>query len=201
MRAEHVDSFFRDGSLRLSSFAAFKQHTDEQRRDEREGSSLLIHTNREAGDQTLAAWGDYGSSAYVLCGSLRQDGVLMKDLECDSYIQINNTARFRELVAKHIAGFRFAKEGPCRYQEMKIVDRDLGPVDVELLSLEELYGLVHDQLKDDSIFLKEQRFSHQAEYRLLWFTSGTTEPFIDIQVPEAIRLCSRPQTSTPGARP
>ena len=37
MDAEYVESFFRDGSLRLSSFARFAKHPDEQLRDKAEG--------------------------------------------------------------------------------------------------------------------------------------------------------------------
>jgi hypothetical protein len=37
MDDKYVESFFRDGSLRLSSFASFAKHPDEQLRDKAEG--------------------------------------------------------------------------------------------------------------------------------------------------------------------
>lgn len=189
---KYVDAFFADGSLRLSSFATFHKHADEERRDEKEGISLLVHSNQEGSGQTLTGWGEHGRNAYVLCGALRQDDGLMNDFQCDSYIQINDTAGFAQLVANQIAGFAGVLAGPCRYAQMRIIERDLGPIDPDSLSIEEIYRLANDQQKLEALFLKEQRYSHQAEYRILWLTSGTTEPFLDIKVPDAISLCSRP---------
>ena len=40
--AKYVESFFNDGSLRLSSFARFAQHPDEQLRDTNEGTGMRI---------------------------------------------------------------------------------------------------------------------------------------------------------------
>ena len=45
--SKHVDSFFIDGSLRLSSFSRFHKHSDEQRLDRGEGRTFFVHkTNK-----------------------------------------------------------------------------------------------------------------------------------------------------------
>ncbi len=39
LEKQWVEAFFADGTLRLSSFARFAEHEDEQRRDENEGKT------------------------------------------------------------------------------------------------------------------------------------------------------------------
>ena len=49
MAQKHVDEFFEDGSLMLSSFTKFREHPDETKRDAEEGQSHIEQTNPNAG--------------------------------------------------------------------------------------------------------------------------------------------------------
>ncbi|MHB8093825.1 MAG: hypothetical protein ACYDH0_02690 [Candidatus Aminicenantales bacterium] len=197
---QYVDEFFKDGSLRLSSFALFKKHQDEQRLDKNEGTVFFVHRSQQGSGQTIEAWGHYGLNAYVLSATMLHNEDLLKSFGCNSYIRINNPTEFGICIAKHVPGLEAGLEGPCLYQGMKIIERDLGfiditkfkdPADPSKLAKPRLDRFIIDQMKHYPFFLKEKSFSHQAEYRLLWITSSPIDGFIDIKVPEAIPLCSR----------
>jgi hypothetical protein len=203
--SRYVDAFFEDGSLRLSSFAEFKRHKDEERLDPKEGEVSFFHTTEERGGQTLFARMNHGHDAYVVSAAMRHDKELMRSFGCDSYIRINDPTQFGTLVAQHIPGFRAGAEGPCLYQGMKIMQRDLGYLDSARLSDPKnpdqedekvVERLVNEQTKHYPLFMKDQRYAHQVEYRLLWITFSDVEGFLDIKVPEAIPLCSRPDPLT-----
>jgi hypothetical protein len=66
MKPEHIDDFFRDGSLRLSSFESFRKHPDEARRDVQEGMVAMI-VNTPTGPFNIL--GANGQEAYILCAS------------------------------------------------------------------------------------------------------------------------------------
>jgi len=53
LEKQFVDAFFESGSLRLSSFAKFSRHKDEQRFDPDEGYGMVFHRNHEGTGQTL----------------------------------------------------------------------------------------------------------------------------------------------------
>jgi len=203
--AEYVDAFFVDGSLRLSSFRMFKQHADEQRLDKREGDTMFVHRTSQNGGQTISAWASHGKTAYVLCGTMRHEQSLMERFGCDSYIRINDPTKFGIVIARHIPTFRVGAEGPCLYQENKIIERDLGYIDIQRfsdpgdpgsISKTMMNRFVNDAMEHFPFFLKDSQFSAQVEYRHVWMTSTQVEDFLHIRVPEAIQYCSKPSWIT-----
>ena len=44
LEKQYVEAFFRTGALRLSSFARFSKHTDEQRLDGNEGTVSIVYS-------------------------------------------------------------------------------------------------------------------------------------------------------------
>lgn len=204
--ATYVGAFFNDGSLRLSSFAVFKKHEDEQRFDDREGRTMFVHVTQQGGGQSLSAWGRHGLNAYVLCATMRHDEALMRNFGCDSYIRINDPTKFAVLLAKHVPGFLVGAEGPCLYQDKRIIERDLGYIDLDKLPRDPsdptkpdkraIDRFINDQMQLYPFFLKPRPYANQVEYRLLWVSPAAAEGFLDIKVPEAIPLCSRPNSLT-----
>ena len=197
--AEHVDAFFDDGSLRLSSFARFAQHKDEQRLDEHEGASVFVHRRDEGEIKTVIALTSHGRNAYVLCGSTRFDQVLQAKFQRDSYIRIDNSVGFGEAVARQLAGYTDGLEGLCVYQNSRTIE---GKVEFDLdslmprpeatIDLTEFNRVVNSAQGHLPFFLKEKSFADQAEYRLLWLIDRDADAFIDIKVPDARQYCSRP---------
>lgn len=202
---QYVDAFFQDGTLRLSSFKMFGTHADEQRLDVREGKVQFVHTTQQRGGQTFSAWATVGLNAYVLCATMRHDDSLQRHFGCNSYIRIHNTTGFGMAVAKQIAGVVAAFEGPCLYQRMKIVSKDLGYIDESLfrdpsdprkLRVEDLNKFIFSQLQQYPYFIKDVKYAHQSEYRFVWLLPRDAECYLDIRVPDAIAFCSRPNILT-----
>jgi hypothetical protein len=203
--AEYVQQFFADGSLRLSSFSQFKQHRDEQRLDLTEGQTCFVHRTERAGGQTFFARAHHGDNAYVLCTTMLYSRELMTAFNCDSYIRINDPTDFGVRVARHIPGFQAGAEGPCLYQDNKVIEHDLGYIDVSQFAdpaspsqpnRERLERFINDQMKHYPFFIKHSSYSHQIEYRFVWITSSPTKDFLDVKVPEVISICSKPNSVT-----
>lgn len=191
-----MDDFFEHGRLRLSSFAKFLQHEDEQRNDSKEGHALLIHRTAEGGGQTLAVRIEPNHNAYVLCGSSVPSHSLKEAFGADSAIIIRDVVGFVEAVAEAIPGFVRSIHGICSYQSTRIILRDLGWNDIadaetsdpEKMNQAGLDVALGELLTADVNFLKGAEFAHQVEYRMLWAVEKTNE-HIDIEAPNAIRFC------------
>ena len=198
-----VEQFFNDGSLRLSSFQNFKKHTDEQRLDKNEGQTFFVHRTSQNGGQTLEALAEHGRDAYVLCGAMRFEKNLMTSFGCNSYIRINDTTKFGMAISRHIPGFVAGMEGACLYQENKIIEKDLGYIDLNALKTEsgavdmsKMSSIINQKMRHYPYFLKDKFYSPQLEYRLLWIVNSQIDDYIDIKVPEATQFCSRPSELT-----
>lgn len=200
----YVEAFFTDGSLRLSSFRSFHQHSDEQRLDVWEGFSTFFHATADNGGQTIMARIIHGRDCYVLSASAIHDEDLEGAFDCDSYIQINDSTNFGMAVARHIPGIRAGIEGPCFYQQQRMFIRDLGGyVDLKTLAKDGLEQEIDPQKLKEFVtaraahwplFLKDMAYSHQAEYRFVWKATSDTSEFLDIEVPEAREFCSPPSS-------
>jgi hypothetical protein len=198
-----VRSFFRDGSLRLSSFALFRRHADEQRLDTHEGLASIWQsvTAPDGRPMTMRVDLEGGSHGYVLCAAMRHDPVLMNAFQCDSYIRIWNTTKFGESVAKCLPGFVRGVEGPCLYQAQRAVvarsDGSRPPVVPASLKTREEVGewarrVAIRNAEHYLLFLKHTSYAHQSEYRMLWFVDSPVTGHIDIKAPDAREFCTPP---------
>jgi hypothetical protein len=207
LEKEHVDSFFSTGALRLSSFAKFATHRDEQRFDPNEGKGHVVHRSSEG--QTMMATVSQGHNAYVLSASTSYLPDFSRDLETDSGFRINDSLAFGDAVSRCIPGFGVGLEGPCIYIAKRVLDRDTGPIDLESLRVSpgskeldmgKLVETVRNVAGEDLYFLKLDKFSHQNEYRMLWLTPRTVEGHLDISCPEARQFCTRFEDLYPEIR-
>jgi hypothetical protein len=201
--SEYVDSFFKEGSLRLSSFSQFHKHKDEQRLDKNEGRTMFVHRTNQGGGQTITAWATHGVLAYVLCAAMRYDKNLMESFGCNSYFRISNSTNFGMAIARQIPGLVAAFEGPCLYQDKKIIEQDLGYIDINQfknpqgqIRKEVLNDFIVSMMAHYPLFLKEKSFAHQVEYRYVWIVKNKESDFLDIKVPEALQFCEKPNELT-----
>ncbi len=128
MEKKYVENFFKDGSIRISSFDQFRKHKDEQRLDVGEGRIMVAHnfpTANEGKGQAVDAWVLYDKKAYVLSTSIIFDKKLMKSFNTNSYLRIHDSTNFGMEIAKKIPGLTTAFEGFCLYQKNKILYQDL----------------------------------------------------------------------------
>lgn len=145
------------------------------------------------------------NDAYILSTSMRYSQELAQAFESDSYIRIDRTTPFGRAVATKITGLLSGAEGPCFYQDHRIIEHDLGPLDpADIMSSdnpsevnrETFARLVNEKVGYRSLFLKESTYAAQVEYRFVWVTSSAPDDYLDIKVPEAIEFCSRPNVVT-----
>lgn len=181
-----VDEFFLTGKLRLSSYDQFRQHKDEERADN-EGLALRVGND---GQNTLVVISSVGHNAYVLCGALDQSP--QSNFANDGFI-IDNTMAFANAVSRHIPGFQGGIEGSCIYLPGQETYKELPPgtVKQEAPSFEDLQAYHRSVAGHEAYFMKLERFQHQKEYRLLWFTANSVEGYLEITCPEAVQFCRR----------
>lgn len=202
MKSEHVNTFFNDGELRISSISHFRKYSDEQRTDTGEGTLMFVHNTKEKGGQAIKAWATV-EKAYVLSCTMLFTSSLMKKFNADSYIKIKDTTNFGAAITRHIPGFKMGFEGPCLYQSKKIFLTDLGYIDTtpfldpntpDGINTEALNTFIFSSLKHIPYFLKDKRYMHQCEYRFIWITEEINSDYVHIRVPEALRFCDKPDT-------
>lgn len=202
MAKEYVDLFFDKGILRLSSFAEFAKHPDEQRRDKNEGWGTVTHTNSEANDgkgMTLMAVIGIGMNSYVLCGST----IYTEDSRMrfgNSGFIIRDSIGFAYALSNQIPGFLMGYEGPCSYEEHRRIQRDIGNFSIDDLkvssesndiSMEKMMKAIGTTAQDDLLFIKPNKFAHELEYRLTWQVDKSVEGVLDVHCPGALQFCEK----------
>lgn len=192
MKAEFVDAFFLDGTLRLSSFEVFRNHPDEVRRDSQEGRIVM---QIEAPNGKTSILGTNGQEAYIMCAS-----TIAAALPADGSVaafRILDTLGFANAISSQIPGFLGGTEGLCSYRDNTMLrKKDSKPIapppagaDPEKWFEEEQRHMGRHSI--DAFFVKQNRFSHEAEYRFIWFASGPHRDYLDIKCPAALQFCER----------
>lgn len=192
LKTEYVDDFFRDGSLRLASFETFRKHSDELRRDPQEG---LVAMEIEAPNGTTSILGANGQEAYVICASTVETA--LPDNGSVAAFRILDTLGFANAISSQMLGFLGGVEGLCSYRDNAMLrKRDSRPITPPAEGenpekwFEEQNRYIGKQTID-AFFIKHSRFSHEAEYRFIWFASGPRREYLDIKCPDALRFCER----------
>lgn len=200
LKKGHVDEFFDNGILRLSSFEMFSKHNDEQRLDKSEGRGVVSHRNTEGEGSVVIAGVAQGQNAYVFCTSTIYSEDTANAFGTDSGFRIDNIAEFANAVCRHVPGFIGGLEGQCLYLQERVLRRNMGQIDLDsawrskdlnTVNVKEMNSFIYSMAGDDLFFLKNSRYANQNEYRLLWLTSSRAKSHIDIVCPEARSFCTR----------
>lgn len=191
-----VDKFFETGELRLSSFAKFREHTDEQRKDN-EGANII--TLRGESTTAFAVLG-HGYDAYILCAtSLEPSQSILQRFSCDAAIQVFDTMAFANALSSYVTGFRGGYAGHCAYTarsiQVKVKDVDIdsfrtypGSNDIDANKA----GMYFLNAAGAAVYFRKAAtptFIEQAEYRWVFLTSGDAQQTITIRAPEARQFC------------
>lgn len=204
IESRYVDAFFETGELRLSSFAQFSKHTDEQRLDGKEGTvSMVYRPPRDSGDIVIT--GIVGTDAYVLSTCLVPSTEVMRSFSADSAIVIHDPRAFALAVAEAVPGFTHGFDGPCSYQSRRFVQRNFfsseDALDISLdasgkLDQSHIGELVFAIGGREAYFLKHYSYMQQNEWRFIWITSAPRHDYLDILAPKARKFCERWGNST-----
>ena len=205
----YVDDFFDTGKLRLSSFAQFRKHTDEQRLDPGEGTVTLLCRQSETNTESLLVRALVGTDAYVLSTCLVPSAEIMANFGSDSAIVIRDPVGFAEAVGAVLPSFRHGFDGPCSYQSRRFVYGDLSRLDASIEAhkafdtspsdpayadrMGELIGAVAQR---DPYFLKHHAYMHQNEWRFVWLVNHTHQDVLFVTAPEARQFCEPWTTNT-----
>jgi hypothetical protein len=200
MEKQYVDEFFTLGKLRIPSFKRFRNNPDEEFGDPFEGRvSAKISTP----NGSLAIGAINGQEAYVLCATTVQSQSLEAKFRTEYGIRILDSLGFASCISSHIAGFVGGLEGLCSYRDDVSINKFITepfPSPDRFPNPEE-WEKEHDKFVSvqsrDALFIKRSIFSHQAEYRLIWFARGTEKEYIKIICPEARRYCQKIDSNNP----
>jgi hypothetical protein len=202
---EHIDRFFETGELRLSSFAQFSEHEDEERKDQ-EGWTINIglYEASDGPDKNVRVYNvsGAGADAYVLCGSLVESSDLLSAFRSTGYFVIEDPWGFATAVQRCIPGFVGGMQGHCIYSPRgRQIYRRLHVSVIDLMerhrthdgktSMDVLPEIEAALSGPERLFHKTVRLRHQAEYRILWGTSSAVEPHLFVTCPEAREFCAR----------
>lgn len=192
MEKQYVDAFFEHGKLRIPSFRRFRNNPDEELGDPLEGRvSAQIVT--PTGSHAICAVN--GQEAYVLCATLVENQSLEAKFGTKYGIRILNSLGFANCISSHIPGFVGGLEGLCSYRDdvsvNKSIEESFSPPDT--FADPEAWGREYEKFVSeqsrDAFFIKQSRFSHQAEYRFIWFAQGIEKEYVEITCPEARQFC------------
>lgn len=194
MEPRFTDDFYRDGSLRLSSFRKFRQHEDEARGDLFEGPALQTWSHPGGGKSTIDVIN--GGRCFVLCGASSEGAEIAAAFGTNDGFRILDTLGFADAVARHVPGFVEGVEGLCMYRDDIHLDKHLPPTFTEAdeSNPDAAFGRMDQMVREhavDSFFVKRQIYSRQCEYRFIWMALGDELDYIDIKCPEARAFTER----------
>ncbi len=206
MEKQFVDDFFESGKLRLSSFAKFGKHKNEEMKDTKEGKiSLKINCGKLRAETKIG----FGHNAFVLCGTTVNNIEHAQSVfKQSSGFSIENMDAFINAIINAIhqsvnMQVEFVNHGSCMY----LLEREH---EVTILNLEEdnfnsFFGMRKNGIDfqrmneiiaqfaaEHSLFLKQSKYSSEHEYRIIFNIEENEIPeYIDIIVPEAAKYCRR----------
>lgn len=203
---EHLDRFFNDGIIRISSFMRFRNYPDEVRGDTHEGSGVYMGHDPDKRIQFIVQTDDFDHS-YLLSTSLIFDKNLLDKFECDGCFQIIDPLNFSIAISNAILGFTQVLQGFCNYQDKRIISTEFNSVDDLIFKNSTSDCVIGDrnmrekiakitQTGYEKLFLKENTYQEQAEYRFVWLIDGTNYKMfehLDLECREAIQFCRKIQ--------
>jgi hypothetical protein len=181
---EHVDNFFKTGSIQFGNFEYYTKFDHGEIGDNSEGSFLLVgRCPGRTGFVKISG----GFNHYVFCayqGEVNSDCI--NKFGYDSSFVINDVEGFSKAISKRLKCME-RKYSSCIYRKDKVLVGS-APENFPFLSISPA------QMKfvsDAKYFLKPQKLSHQKEFRFIWRSDiDLVEPKI-IECPEAIQFCER----------
>ena len=197
MPTEHVESFFADGSLRLSCLAQFKKHKDEDQGDRNEGT-CLVGANDKSSNKSMFTFNITGSNTYVLSFTTRTGD--MPTSFGDARFEIFEPIGLCAEIAVEIPGCQGVYMGSCIYIDKRIlvssqrvpsIDELRSDTEPENVDLTKLLAAGSKFSGPKEYFLKDKRYETQMEYRVIWETNKPVlEPLI-VKIANPERFCRR----------
>lgn len=193
---KHIDTFFENGDLFISSFHNYKKYEDNELGDTDEGVSMNFA--KSDNDFTLGTHVTAGMNEYSFCTSTILDESLLNTFSRNSVFRIKDPLNFILEITRSLERVHQVIHGNCLYLDQRMLTKNVSGVDMESLKSEE-GGISFEKLMQvsnyvqglDAYFLKQKKYQHQSEYRILWQTDREVKNGIVINCPEAIQYCEK----------
>ncbi len=183
-KKDHIEAFFRDGTLQLGTFDYYNSFDHEEIGDSAEGSFLLVGCSPS---HTAFAEMGGGYNNYVFCCYAGEpDEMGIKRFGYESYFEIVDILGFAKAIQSQIDATK-RWYGACAYSTDKVLLGDTPPnFDFNVLSDIQL-----DLVNMSKYFIKPSTYSHQSEFRFIWQMHSDVEKPLIITCPKAVKFCRK----------
>jgi hypothetical protein len=197
MEATYIEAFSKEGSIRLSCFATFARHKDEQRQDAQEGHALHV-LNDLKNDRSIGFYTMTGTNAYVLSVTSRT-GLQFVEAFGPDRMEILEPIGFCAEIANEIPGCQTAMISQCMYADDKVlqtlgtaptIDDLKSDTEPDKTSLEKVMAQGNALGGPKQYFLKDRRYEAQSEYRFVWETNRPVKEPLNIVAPNLKKYCN-----------
>lgn len=194
-RVEYINSFFDKGELFVSCFENFRKYDDEMQGDRTEGEHLLGGFS-DNGDGNFLFY-EGGLNTYIMSTTTDLNERVIDDFDGVGAIKINNPMRFGMEMARKLPFVVAGLEGNCFYGDSKAsimeteqeINRKFQSMDFS--SVAEMKERIAETSNNIELFMKLNKYKHQSEYRLAWFSQMKVREGIIVRCPEAIQFCEK----------
>lgn len=190
---QHLDDFFVNGNIYLSSFKNFKKYKDEMQGDITEGHSLVGGFNGKDSSQYVSYEG--GVNAYVLCATNSLNENVIKDFKGVGAIKIKDSVNFGKEIVRKLPFVATGIEGDCIYGDSKvqILEQEKNKLfqNIDFNNPITMREEISHITSGVEMFMKHKKYEHQQEHRLLWFSEVQIANGIVIHCPEVIKYCDK----------
>lgn len=192
-KKEHLDDFFENGNIFISSFENFKNYDDEMQGDISEGQNLMGGFDEKGNGNHVFYEG--GVRAFILCTTKVLSEPVIKDFNGIGAIKIVNSVLFAKEIARKLPFVSTGIEGSCIYVDSKI--QHLADEQNEFF---QKINFTDPRMIEQSVtalssgielFMKYKKYEHQQEHRLAWFSERKINKGIVVHCPEAIQHCEK----------
>lgn len=190
-----MENFFEKGELLISCFNNFRKYPDEMRGDKDEGKGIIGGINRN-GDHTAVIY-EAGLNSFIMSTTNKLTDKVKKDFNAQCAIRINNPTLFALEISKKLPFTNNGMEGKCIYvksrahfyEKEKRENEEFQNIDFQ--SDPDANYKVAQLTKGHELYLKLDKYEHQDEYRLIWFSNNILTESVIIKCPEAIEFCEK----------
>lgn len=193
-----MENFFETGEIMLSCFANFKKNTDEMQGDKSEGSGIVGGLSKDGKSHEYVFYNS-GTNAYIMSATSELDKRVINDFKGKCAIKINFPTLFGLEISKKLPFVKSGLEGKCDYKPYRSniygkeqIENDIfQSLDFQKKPYNYNQKVIEELTRGREIFLKEDKYQHQKEYRFAWFSDKEISKSIIVNCPEAIEYCDK----------
>lgn len=172
---KHIDSFFNEGILKLSSFNGNRTIENDIRQDKNEGTHSYRLVSRDRSDECELIVNDLDVRRMLCCSTEYNPNFYLPYFKVDGCFEITNTFGFGYEVSKALNEFDWGQEGKVEYRDdqhtyfllenhLELLDLPKNAKFTELLPYMDKIG--RNDL--DMFFHKILRHKPENEFRIVW---------------------------------